>query len=138
MPRFEDENGVTWDIKLSSTTVDPGATTAAYFAGVLEESEADYKGKLVDSDFEPPGHPGERVLHPAGGNPILSGPGAENAAVIAIRRFAADANNKKILTKPKPKPKPEGSGLPWYAWLAIAYGGYRLIKRSTGGRFYRG
>lgn len=88
MPKFEDKNGVTWDIRVTSTTVDPGTTTGAFSATVDDASPKDYAGQTTGSDFEPLGHPGERVIHPAGGNPMLRGPGAEAAAQNAIMRFA--------------------------------------------------
>lgn len=88
MPRFTDKNGVVWDIRTTVTTITPGKSSGSFFAVVADDSPRDYSAHLVDSDFEPLGHPGERTVHPAGGNPFLSGPGGEREAQVAANRLA--------------------------------------------------
>jgi hypothetical protein len=86
MARFEDQNGVTWDIKTTTTTVDPGQTTGKFVAVIADDSAKDYTGNTSNRDFETTNN---HIVWSANGNPIIDGPGGDNAALIAVKQFAA-------------------------------------------------
>jgi len=93
MARFTDDNGVTWDIKTTSTKIDNAPAVGVFFAGVADNSSADYSGNefpLADEDTFPAG---TKITWPALGNPILRGPGD---GVDAIKLFAARVKSGAI------------------------------------------
>lgn len=89
MAKFTDDNGITWDIKTTSTQVGNSPPGSVYFAGVDDSSKRDYTGNQfpqVDEDTFPAG---TKISWPKDGNPILRGAGASDEALAAIKAFAA-------------------------------------------------
>jgi hypothetical protein len=130
MPKLKDKNNVTWDVKTTSVTTDPGATTNAWLANV-EDEELDYSGNrfaLVDQKtFDGKGGTTVTINWPASGNPTMKGAGGEADAKLAIDAFAArdlakPQNQRAIIIKVTgAKPGTEGSLLPLLLLVAVIY-----------------
>lgn len=92
MPKFTDDNGITWDIRTSIVQVGKQDPAASWFAGVDDDSERAYTGNAFPIDdeetFSPPATEA-RLTWPAQGNPILRGKGNEDDATATIKLFAA-------------------------------------------------
>lgn len=133
MAKHDDANGVTWDIKTTSVQIDQGTPTESYAATVDDDSSASYVNNRVAVDEET--IPATvHLVWPAKGLPILTGKTASVTPEAAIDSFAA----RNAFSLVQGKPKPSSSGLPFLAWVAIVYVGYRVIKKATSGRGYRG
>lgn len=89
MGKLTDENGVKWDIRTTSVTVGPDPAKNSYFAAIDDSSERDYSGNQFPLDDDDTFPTGTKITWPAGGNPILRGAGSDDAAITAVRAFAA-------------------------------------------------
>ena len=89
MGKLTDENGVKWDIRTTSVTVGPDQAKNSYFAAIDDSSERDYSGNQFPLDDDDTFPTGTKITWPAGGNPILRGAGSDDAAITAVRAFAA-------------------------------------------------
>lgn len=116
---YTDTNGVEWDFEMSGVNA---------HAHISAASPKTYTGK-ESTELDTVNVTGAQVIITL----------TKKVDDFAEENKGAVEDTGKPANKPKPKPEPEkGSGLPWYAWLALGYAGYRLIKQRTGGRNYRG
>lgn len=127
MPKFVDENGIRWDIKTTSVQVAKDTPTGTWFAGVDDASERDYSGNQFALDdeatFDGQGGQTTRITWPTGGNPILRGPGKEDASLASIRAFAARqkaGGMKNVALRASASPPNTPGESPLLALLAIA------------------
>jgi hypothetical protein len=149
MPKFEDSNGVLWDIRTTSVRVGTQTATDQFVAAIDDDSPRDYSANTIARGPDAETFLGTEdfpvsLSWPVTGNPLLKGAGDERLAVAAIRKFAAAEGRK-----PEPRtivvrvgasadPSKPKEGLPFLAWVAIVYLGYRVIKKATGGKRYAG
>lgn len=133
MPTFEDANGVSWDIRTTSAQIGTQPPIERFTAAVREDSPRDYSANQFSLDDEETTPAGTFVTWPANGNPILRGRGTGEDA---IKSFASRNTTRVALRVGGSADKK--SNIPWWAWLALFYGGYRVIKKATGGKRYAG
>lgn len=133
MPSFDDANGVTWDIRTTSVQVGTQTPAAKFVAAIADSSPRDYSNNQFSLDDEDTFPDGVKITWPAGGNPILRGPGNGEAAIKSFASRQARAIAIRVGGAADKK-----DGMPWWAWVALFYAGYRVIKKATGGKRYAG
>lgn len=93
MGKFTDENGIKWDIRTTSVQAGNAAAKHTWFAAVDDTTERDYSGNQFALDdeetFDGAGGTTTRITWPKDGNPLLRGPGGDDAALASVRAFAS-------------------------------------------------
>ncbi len=115
MPKFTDENGITWDIRTTVVKVNNVANDASWFAAVDDASDREYSGSghvaMVDAEtFGPPGTD-PTITWPLGGNPIIRGKGNEDDAAATLKMFAQRNKGRTDTIALRVKSKGESSML---------------------------
>lgn len=126
MGKLTDENGVKWDIRTTSVQAGGAPATHTWFAGIDDSSERDYSGNqfaLNDEEtFDGAGGTTTKITWPSNGNPILRGPGNDDAALTSVRAFAKrqkQAGLKTIALRVTGTPSSAGSVLPLLLLVAV-------------------
>lgn len=126
MAKFTDENGIKWDIRTTTVQVGPSTPKGTWFAAIDDATERDYSGNQFalneDETFDGQGGQTTVITWPKDGNPILRGPGNEDAALASVRAFAARQKAAKLVNvalRVQSSPPNTGSGS-LLALLAIA------------------
>jgi len=118
---FEDINQVHWTIRTTSARVGTDPASVTFVAGIRPDSQRDYSANEFPIDDEETFTSGVRLTWPAGGNPILKGPGDGIAAIKAFAETQKKAGLRNVALKVSPSGGAVASAMPFLLLAAIVY-----------------